>query len=1239
MTTALEIHDLAEVGQLQLRWRSGEKCLLAPPVPFSNPLDDSDRVELGWYFQDYLDNPFGQSKERSDAVETGLRNLGRLLFEVVFRSNDEAQSIYADAADDGLEQSQLHIISNRPEFLALPWELLNEPEVGYLTARLASVVRRSTGDPLPPYADELTTEQFNLLLVSPMPKPADASPHPSVSAGSGNMSVETVKVLESLNIQVELDYLYPPTWESLSNRLSQRHGHYHLVHFDGITCDGNAANLVLENAEYRPDPIPVTQMADLLVAAGVPAVLLTAGIQPGNPAWTVWEEIASSLTGAGVPCVTTVSHPLHGSATKESFVQRFYQSLTQGIDVPSCVALARQALMDEPQRVTLVGKVVFWDWTLPHTHQSRSYNPPVIQEDQPDPLAPPVIQPAEQTDTTPPLPAPGQFGLVGRASELRQVQRLLDQSPVVLLAGKTGVGKTELALGLGRWIQQNGREQRPGGVFYTSFEASQPAWLERVIHEIGTSVAGLEFADLNAAQQRRWVVEYLLDRPSLLIWDNLQNVTGSVPAEPEKGSGVLSSEAHTELDSFLSEVTQEVPAGSGSSALLVTNRPSESWLTVPHLSQELKGLLGHDRLELAGIILDQAGVEARHVGPDCPELLDLIEGHPLAVQISLPLLKEVPSSVLLGELRRSISELQPSAAAEDRDPYLTAAMEYAWGKLSHRNRTHLPFLALFQQRVMMDILNHITQEQAYRNVMGEQLGWGACRTLLRSAQAAGFLQPISPSVYQIHQALPQFYGSKLTRQVAGPGIRQLELEFVRVYADTADYFMESLYENQNSGVTAVLAEEGNLTQALGLALEAEQWDNAQLLTQPLAQVYRMQKRYPELRRLRQQLLESIGQTATDAEAKGAIELWLYLLGTDANEAAELLELERAEELNQQLLAYLSAQPEGDKDPRTAAVCHQFGVIALNRRQLDQAADWLQRSLAIIEDGDDPASIADDFFALGQVKQHQRYYTEAKEWYKKALDLHQRMPDEEEMVKDYRALASVSQLKFEYQEAESWCHRARDLVEESRDEQTAILIYHQLGTICHAQYQYDEAKDLYQQALHLSDRLGNQAQMVVEFHHLGLLEQGRAILYDEAEEWYIIALEHLENLGDRRGVGEECRQLGVLFHEQKRYDEAQKWYTQAREVFEELGDIQRSARTYGQLGMIAEEQDDLTGALEWVARTYKLALDHDLPVLVQVKAHLARLRDKYGENNFAGWWLNYTGDEPPGDLEVDVSTIL
>ena len=80
--------------------------------------------------------------------------------------------------------------------------------------------------------------------------------------------------------------------------------------------------------------------------------------------------------------------------------------------------------------------------------------------------------------------------------------------------------------------------------------------------------------------------------------------------------------------------------------------------------------------------------------------------------------------------------------------------------------------------------------------------------------------------------------------------------------------METLYENQESGTNAILAEEGNLTQALALSLESGQWDSAQLLTQPLAQVYRMQKRYPELRRLRRQLLEVAGNSAGGSGREG-----------------------------------------------------------------------------------------------------------------------------------------------------------------------------------------------------------------------------------------------------------------------------------------------------------------------------------------------------------------------------------
>ena len=1231
MAKVLEIRHLAETGQVQLYLRSDGQVRSAPAEAFLLQSVAPDDRAMRWYFRDYMDEPFGPNRERAEAIEGVLRNLGRLLFELVFASNEQAREFYAEAIAEGLEAYDLSIISSDSGFLSLPWELMNHSEAGYLAADLKSVVRHNSAAGQTAFVGDLATDQLNLLLVSPMPD-GDGQAH-------GTLGSETVNVLESLDVQVVLEYLQPPTLSNLSDHLSQRPGYYHLVHLDGITTGETSQNIILEGEEYRAEAVSAARLTELLVEARIPVAMLTFGVgSDGESAASPAHALQKSLADGGVPVVVALPHPLHGSPAGETFLRQFYQGLTQGTVVESCVARARKALMAEPQRATLAGRLVSWDWTTPTVYQSQEYQPPVIETDRPDPLAPPVIHPEEEPETTAQLPAAGQYGLIGRHTEITNILRLLRQQPVVLLSGNTGVGKTELALGMARWLQRTGRNELPGGVFYTTFEASHPAGLERVVHEIGTAVAGLDFADMSAEGQRQWVVEYLQQNASLLIWDNLENVAGFPTGVP----GLLEESGQAQLDAFLADATR----GGPSRALLVGRRPNEAWVATPHLEHQLSGLVGHYRLELAANIVQKAGVEAGRLGPDCLELLDLLEGHPLAMQIGLPLLRDVPASVIIGETSKS-AEANAAAIEEGRDPFLAGVMEYSFSRMSHRSRIHLPFLALFQRRVMMDIMNHMTQERAYRNVMSEDLGWGACRTLLRSGLAAGFLEPVSPSVYQIHPALPHFLGSKLQQQVPSQGIRQLELEFVRVYADTADYFMESLYENQDSGVTAILAEEGNLTQALGLALEAQQWDNTQLLIQPLAQVFRMQKRFPELRRLRSQLLEVLGETASAAEEKGAIDLWLYLLGTDANESVDMGELERAEVLNQQLQEYLEAREDSDSDPRTAAVYYQFGQIALKRWRLDEADEWFTKSLAIIEqtpiaqmeDEGQLATAADNYYGMGQVKQYQRLYADSKDWYQKALDIHQRIPDEEEMVKDYRSLGLVCQLRFEYDEAENWYQRARNIVEETRDEETAILVFHELGTLSHAQYLFEDAQRWYDQALSLADRLGKQEQMAIEFHHLGLLHQVRGIVYEEAEEWFLAALEARERLGDRRGMGDECRQIGVLYHEQQKLEEAKQWYNQAREIFEEIRDVQRTSRTYGQLGMVAEQEGDLPGALGWVARTYQLVLDYNLPVMIQVKAHLARLRDSYGEENFVEWWRGHTGEEPPTDLDVDTSEIL
>ena len=614
MTQTLEIHDLADSGQLQLVSRAGDVRRTAPPVAFRNPLEAAEWQEIQWFFREYRARPFGQAKARAEAIENVLRNLGRLLFEAVFNGSDEARAIFAGATEQGLAETELNIVSRRAEFLGLPWELMNETEAGYPATDMASVVRKFDAGELPAFDAELPTDQLNVLLVSPRPA--------GIVQDGGGLAADSAQVLESLDVQVELDWATPPTWEGLTEFLAERAGRYHLVHLDGAAITENG-NLLLETEDGAGREVDGAELGRLLSQARTPAVLLNGA---GNMA-----ELAAGMAQGGIPLVITLGSPLGDGPARDAFLRQAHQALVRGNDIGRGVAQARKALMDAPLRLTLAGKQVSWDWTIPQVYQAMEYTPAAIEAEQADPLASPMIQPQREVQVELQLPAAGAWGLVGREAESDELVKELREKSAVVLTGNTGVGKTELALGMARWFQRIGRVVRPGGVYYTTFEASHPSGMERIVHEIGTSIAGLPFADMSIGQQRQWVTEYLQEHPSLLIWDNVENVAGFPTGAP----GLLDAEEQGELNSFLADVTRD----GQSWALLVTRRDDEEWLSAPHGVQQLRGLQGSDRVELAAAIIDKAGIEPSRLTAEIPELLEAVEGHPLAMQVALPLLK------------------------------------------------------------------------------------------------------------------------------------------------------------------------------------------------------------------------------------------------------------------------------------------------------------------------------------------------------------------------------------------------------------------------------------------------------------------------------------------------------------------------------------------------------------------------------------------------------------------------
>lgn len=777
---------------------------------------------------------------------------------------------------------------------------------------------------------------------------------------------------------------------------------------------------------------------------------------------------------------------------------------------------------------------------------------------------------------------------------MRELALAFQRAPIVLLTGPPGVGKTDLACEFARRRANSGDYQ--GDVIYTAFDYGPS--LGRVTHEIGSTLRGISFARLSPAQQRQWTVDYFRQNPSLLVWDNFEDVFQ-----------YLDQDECEELVNFLKDV-----AG-GDSHVLITGR-ARDWTVhsgIEYGHQELGGLQKTATRALAGVILDGAGVEASVTGPEHQELLELLKGNPMAMRVVLPHLKQHSPS----ELAQAIRGWGQGEIGETEVP--AAALECSFSLLSPRTRTHLPFLALFRQRVLLDVLTFFTQGEAYRSVMGEELGWGACRTFLKEARDRGILDAVSPSVYLIRPSISGFLGQKLGLLLTESLISILEEEFVRVYAGLGDYFLEKLSsEEAESTVTGVLAEEWSLLRALRLAEEREQWDSAQLILQPLGQVYKMQQRVVELRSLRGELLARIGTDAERAEQVGAIGLWLYLQGSEMGEAVGRMELDRAEKVSYAMLRHLESSSGLSPQPQLATVYHHLGQISQARSEYEQAQGWYERALEVLEASGTEAECADNYHQLGLLAQSQHQYERAESWHRRALEIRQRLEDQHELAGECHQLALVAEASHQFEDALGWYSKAGQAYEDSEDKAGAATIYHRLGLIAQARYDYEEATGWYQRSLLAYEELGEDANGASDHYQLGMIALHR-YEYGEAQEWLRQALEAYERLENEPGMADAYHQLGYAYHAQGTHQEAEVHYQKALEIFVRLGDEVAAASTWGQLGVLAEQRGNYPHAVWYVAHTYEISIAHQLDLVSEAMKHLYDLRAKLGTEAFLRCW--------------------
>jgi tetratricopeptide (TPR) repeat protein len=1096
----LHVTDLGD-GHVQVSWQQGNSVPrhFAGQLSFSDPLTIADRAELRWYLEEFLEFPYGAEPNRARQLEDRMAAWGESLFKQVFVKGEpdpDPRAFYQEAVREGLHLCELCISSDKDDFLNIPWELMRDPTAGrgFLAPLLAGLYRQRATHKIEAVAESPAEEPFRVLLVI-------ARPYGDTDVPLGTVARPVLEALRPLWPHIELEMLRPPTFDELQKRLNANRGHYGLVHFDGhgvfaastsgligrFGVKADTGHLVFEKEDGSPDIVNSTDLGQALATCKVPLFVLNACQSAEEGKGDPFSSVASQLIAIGASGVVAMSYSVYAS-TAAMFMQRFYEKLVGHAPLSEAVAEARRRLFAEPDRNSVAGLIELRDWIVPSLYQQQLRFVPIprlaVQSVSEEPEADQVRERLEE------ICPEGRFGFIGRDYEILRIERALRgaNSPWALVQGIGGTGKTELAYGFARWFAETGG--CPGGAFVASFK--EKANFAQVI---GSIVGfGTDFSRLPEDEQWKQLTGFLRANACLLIWDNFEPVAGY----PRGAQPLASDEERQKLSRFLKTLK-----GGKSRVLITTRKKDEDWLGIGYELVEIGGLVYRDAALLAKEVLRSIGKTSDDFKQDADyaRLIKLLRGHPRSIEVVLRQLRDKTPLQIIEALQERVSRLG--------EEITDSSLGYAFSQMSDRTRKHLPVVGLLAAYADADTLGNFvkvaeSKEQNYTRMLGEGLDADGWEEVLEEAARNGLLRSVGHRVYELHPTLPTYLRRELIAGTGEDGLRRLDSELMKFYAGFADALLDGARQADRNTLARVSIEEANLLRSLRGAEREQEWENAQAIAQTLGEFYKARGRTEEWAALRTGLLGKIGRETKPGGDRDRADLWMYLLGNEANDVLERNDLDTAERTHKQILDYLVSLNDSSFDFQVAVVYHQLGMIAQERQQFDQAEQWYRKALEIRERLGLEKDAASDYHELGIVAQEWQQFVQAEQWYRKALEIRERLGLEGDAATDYHQLGMIAREKQQFVQAEQWYRKALEVFERLGLEREAAIGYHELGIVAQKWQQFVQAEQWYRKALEVFEQMGHPPLAVNTLAQLGFLNR-KLNRYREAVSWYGQAL--------------------------------------------------------------------------------------------------------------------------------------
>ena len=871
-------------------------------VPLLFELNEHDRSRLRFYLENFLTCPDPAALKPAADLRDDLRRWGEELFRQVFKTDRKALFHYEEAARD-LHSLRIEIFADQPDAWKVPWELLYDPNLGWLAPQVRSFARLPAATQREPEVPFLPVPGDPLRVLYVVGRPAGSLEIPFHSVA--RPLLQTAAELED---RLRIDFLRPPTFERLAkvlNQAAEADRPYHVLHFDGhgVYTDspqdfsgevdpgfvqegdrlmrrpwtkrrGGARGYLifedLEGAEARR-LVDGVLIGNLMARTRTPLLVLhacqsataraaalerMAGLAPGRfPAPAMGEapddhdqdlalqalaaEVMRSSPRAAVALPWTLP-----PATATRLLAGLYTRIAEGAPVSEAAGSVRAELLHGVRKESVLGTVEVDDWLVP-----------TVYEASPLPLCDPGSGRRKRARMVPDdlpddsqLPDPPAWGFVERPGVLFTLDRAFDVHGAVLLHALAGAGKTSLAREIALWYRQSGglgtELEEPGILLWSSFEVHSPVApfdaFERAF--AGRLMREGVWAGASPEERREIALQILREVPSFWVWDGIEQI-----AEEERLS-------LADLLRDLGETRCKV--------LLVGRLPEEEWLGSLPYRIALPPMPMEERGELTIRLAARHGLALGDLMSFAP-LLRFSQGNPLTL------------SFLLNEALR-----QDCRQPEEVDTFLSAlrleegsellsGSEQAFGE---EERQRLALLHLFQGHVDLNVLCWMGHPEApwclppVRN-----LGRGSWTSLLDRAVQAGLLTSRGKDCYGVHPALPLFLRGWFERFW-----KEADLAAARAFAESmaglGSYCHRELQAGNRDVLAGLLAQEANLLHARALARDNGWWSAVVNAMQGLETLYLHTGRQDEWKRLVRETVPEFVDPETEQPLPGREEL-------------------------------------------------------------------------------------------------------------------------------------------------------------------------------------------------------------------------------------------------------------------------------------------------------------------------------------------------------------------------------